>query len=144
MSRHDQLVNAVYKLLVASGCKDAQGEPTVWRIGQGAGIKRVNPRTGNVSHPLGQTPGVWDVLAVLDPVRLPIDSPLWSQWREVHGYRTLLCAVWLEIKIGRDKLSPAQVAFQARMESAGQNCFVAHDTINGLTDFLGFKLGGQR
>ena len=136
--RHDQLVKATYKLLVAIGCRDEYGNPTVWRIGQGAGKARVNPRTRKVSYPLGQDAGVWDIVAVVPVGTLASDSPL----------RQLTCnqfeVIWIEVKTGKGELSHRQLVFQTAMVSAGHICFVARDTLDGLAELLGIKLGGQR
>lgn len=43
---------------------------------------------------------------------------------------------WLEVKVGRDKLSPAQVAFRAVMELAGIPVIVG--TAGDAAEFLGY------
>jgi hypothetical protein len=85
----------------------------------------------------GATAGVWDC-------HLPV-----MQWPKGRMVMTALsfanreCAIglWIEIKIGKDKLSPEQIAWKELLEPLGHKFYVARDMMQTLAYIKSYLRG---
>lgn len=80
----------------------------------------------------GQRKGVWDLN--LPVRRVQTFSPL-----PVHLMSTI--GLWIEIKIGRDQLTPEQIAWRELLEPLGHEFYIARDTPCGMQRALEYVIG---
>jgi hypothetical protein len=82
----------------------------------------------------GATAGVWDCHLPVGIIKFAPNEPFFPDEIIYHG-------LWIEIKIGKDNLSPEQIAWQELLEPLGHKFYVARDLQETLNYILAYLRG---